>query len=663
MSTILSKLTSFFTLSIALCFLSVHAKDVDLADNPKFAHAMQVETRKINDFPVVFHYGQVRPDFNDISDNSYRVSKSLDGKWSFRFDPEAIGIDESWFAVKNDSSDWQEVVVPHCWDAMPGSLYWHWSDQSIKNPAHYNGSAWYKRSFEWEPSKGMCQRIAFLSVQQRVRVYLNGKEIAMHEGGGAPFSVDVTEHLITGSNNLVLKVSRLPNFKKKADGKGWDELRYVHTMHPKAPDCWPYAGILRSVDFIEESEISIRKTQIHTSNGKLHAAAIISNHSSKETTINVALKSTVIAVNEMIKKDIKIPAGQTRVIKFSSALSKKTTRWSTTSPTLYEAHVYLEDTSGATFDKLSSSFGVREFTTQDSNFMLNGKPIFLKGASVYDEHIERGGAITKEDHKNLFKLAIDSKCNFIRMHVTQRDPYTYQLADKLGILICGEWGGFWYEEESMKAQTKDKNSIYQTMGRCAVWDLMNHPSVVLWGLHNESHQYGDNYGEFIKMGQSLVREIDTVKRPITWSAWHPYHGDPNYHLADAVGFNEYRGTFDPFEKLDPDMAKTIKRNPNKPLIILENGAWATRGNRGKVDKQDTEDWQADLLKRQWKVLSKHSPGFAGYTYWLLTDYRSRKPYTGKKKANGYSRMGVYDESGNPKMVRDIFRNLPDPLAR
>lgn len=215
----------------------------------------------------------------------------------------------------------------------------------------------------------------------------------------------------------------------------------------------------------------------------------------------------------------------------------------------------------------------------------------------------------------------------------------------------------------MKAQTKDKNSIYQTMGRCAVWDLMNHPSVVLWGLHNESHQYGDNYGEFIKMGHSLVREIETQKRPITWAAWHPYNGQPNYKYADAVGFNEYRGTFDPFEKLDPDMSKTIKRNPNKPLIILENGAWAERGKRGKVGQQSTEDWQANLLKRQWKVLSKHSPAFSGYTYWLLTDYRSRKPYTGKKRSNGYSRMGVYDEFGKPKLVRDVFRDLANPLMR
>lgn len=164
------------------------------------------------------------------------------------------------------------------------------------------------------------------------------------------------------------------------------------------------------------------------------------------------------------------------------------------------------------------------------------------------------------------------------------------------------------------------------------------------------------------MSRELVLEIDYQKRPITWSAWHPHKGQPHFEHADAIGFNEYRGAMDPFKDLDPDLEKVIKQNPNKPFIIMENGAWSKRGSRGNVNHKNNENWQADLLKRQWEVLTKHTPEFSGYTYWLLKDYRSRKPYTGNKGQNGYSRMGIYDGKNLPKeLVREAYLNLADPL--
>jgi beta-glucuronidase len=137
-------------------------------------------------------------------------------------------------------------------------------------------------------------------------------------------------------------------------------------------------------------------------------------------------------------------------------------------------------------------------------------------------------------------------------------------------------------------------------------------------------------------------------------------GQPHFEHADAVGFNEYRGAMDPFENLEPDLERVIKENRDKPLIILENGGWSRLGDRGPKEQKGNEDWQAHLLTRQHEVLTRFAPPLSGYTYWLLNDYRSRKPYTGNKKSDGWSRMGMYDEFSQPKLVRDIFRNLSWP---
>ena len=617
---------------------------------------MQIETRELDGFPTVFHYGDIRPDFEDHSENPYRTRVSLDGAWQLRFDPDHVGIAEKWHST-SDLTDWTAVAVPHCWDMMEGGRFWDWSDRSEKNPPMYDGAVWYRRDFEATPVSGKHQRLEFLGVPHRVRIFLNGNLLAKHEGGGQPFSLNLTDKVRNGSNTLALQIIRLPNFREKKDGKGFDEIEYTHTRHPKAPDNWPYAGIPRSVSLITENLLTIRKTQIRTRDGNLEAVLCLSNHDSKPRKGLASIKSS--AAEPIDPLIFVIEPDSHQVLRLSAPLKKDAATWSPDAPALHELTATLSEDDQA-IDQLRSTFGIRTFRINGSRFLLNGKPIFLKGAAFYEEHPTRGNALTADDHRAFFKLTQDAKANFIRLHVAERHPLTYQLADQLGIMLCGEWGGFWYREKAMDAQTKDTKSIFQSLGRCALWDLMNHPSVVIWGIHNECHQFCPEYERFVKMGHELVDQHDWQLRPVTWAAWHPHMGQPHFEHADAVGFNEYRGAMDPFEKLEPDLKKTISNNPNKPLIILENGGWSVLGKRGPKDRKGNEDWQADLLTRQHEVLTRFAPPLSGYTYWLLVDYRSRKTYTGNKDSNGWSRMGMYNEYGQPKLVRDVFRDLEWP---
>ncbi len=629
----------------------------DLADTPEFAHAMEVETVELGGFPVVFQYGDIRPDFEDTAPNPHRTRAPLDGPWSFRFDPAAEGIAGKWESAAV-SEEWTQVEVPHCWDMMPGGRFWDWSDRTVNNPPFYDGAAWYRRDFEVEKAEGKVYRIEFLGVQQRARVFLNGRLLALHEGGGQPFSVAATAALRGGNNTLAVQVIRMPNFRPKADGKGFDEIETLHSQHPKAPDNWPYAGISRSVSLITEHSATLRKTQIRTRDGRLEAVVCVSNHGPAARDFRVGVSSP--AAGPFEEQGIRLEPGAKGVLRFSAGLKGDAGKWSPETPVVHGLTATLVE-DGKPVDTLRSSFGIRDFRVEGPRFLLNDKPVFLKGVAFYEEHPQRGNALTEADHRAHFKLAADARANFIRLHVGERDPLVYQLADRGGFMICGEWGGFWYKEKSMAAQSADARSIYQSHGRCAVWDLMNHPSVVIWGIHNESHQFCPEYETFVKTGGDLVRDHDWQMRPVTWAAWHPHQGQPHFEHSDAVGFNEYRGAMDPFEKLDPDLKRVTKENPGKPLVILENGGWSHRGTRGPKDQKGTEDWQADLMRRQHEVLVKHIPPLAGYTYWLLTDYRSRKTYTGNKRSDGWSRMGMYDEFGEAKLVRDVFRDLEWPL--
>ncbi len=625
----------------------------DFDDAPAYAHAMEIRTEEIDGFPVVTQHGRIRPDFSDRAPNPHRQRQRLDGKWHFRFDPENVGLKEGW-ATGEDLSGWSPVQVPHCWDMMPGGRFWDWSDRSHRNPPFYDGVAWYRRSFEAGEAEGKARRLEFLGLSHRVTVFLNGKELVRHEGGGQPFSIDVTEALKTGGNTLAVRIVRLPNFREKTDGDGFEEIEYVHGRHPKAPDNWPYAGIPRSVSLVTEDPAAIRKVQLRPSGATLKLAVCLSNRGSAARTMEVAPMSEVLT--GIGPRTVTLKPGERRVLRFSAKAKPATPRWSPTNPALHRLTV-TASADGGVFDEMRVAFGLRDFRIRGEQFVLNGEPVFLKGVAFYEEHPTRGHALTRADHEGLFKRAGQAGANFVRLHVAQRHPWTYELADRSGMMVCAEWGGFWYREKAMEAQTRDERSIFQSLARCALWDLMNHPSVVMWGTNNECHQFCDEYEPFVEMNHRLVDAHDWQQRPVTWAAWHPHQGQPHFEHADAVGFNEYRGAMDPFEELDPDMKRVAEENPGKPLIIMENGGWSKLGDRGPRDRKGTEDWQADLLRRQHEVLTRHLPPLAGYTYWLLADYRSRKTYTGNQGSDGWSRMGLYTPEGKAKMVRDVFRDL------
>lgn len=635
----------------------------DFGDHPGFAHAMDVRTRVVDGVPVVFHYGQVRPEFASGPPSASRERRVLGSGWEFRFDPRNEGEMAGWAESPTPDAAWLKVAVPHCWDVMPGGRFHDWTDTSPANPPHYDGAAWYRLAFEHQPKSGKRQRVEFLGVQQRARIYLNGREIALHEGGGQPFSIDVSDGLRDGPNLLALKVIRRANHRVLEQGSDKEpaEIEQIHGPYPKAPDQWPYAGITREVALITEPSVTLRKSLLRAGEGRFDAAVVVANHGSTAGTFEVGIGSRAFAAG-VDPVTVDVPAGGVRVVKFEARLEQDAASWSPSEPVLHPVTLRLRQ-GEAVVDEWHGTFGIRSIAAKDGRIVLNGKSVFLKGVAMYEETRQRGAALLPEDHERLFGCCRDAGADFIRLQVIQRSPLVYQTADRLGFMLTGEWGGFWYREAAMDAQTKDPRSIFQSHARCAVWDLMNHPSVVVWCTSNESHQFCPEYGPFVAKATEIVRELDWHQRPVSWAAWHPHKGQPEFQHGDIVGFNQYRGAMDPFEDLEPDMQRVARENPGKPLVIMENGAWARPGKRGGKDERDTEDWQADLLRRQHAVLARHVPPLAGYTYWILADYRSRKFYTANKEADGYSAMGLYGPDGQVKLVRDVFRDLKWPSTK
>lgn len=106
---------------------------------------------------------------------------SLDGMWRFSFDPKSEGVEGNWANGLPES-----ISMP-----VPASFCDFFTD---KDSREYCGDFWYETDFfvpeEWS---GRDIAIRFGSATHHARVFVNGVEVAQHEGGFLPFDVIVTD--------------------------------------------------------------------------------------------------------------------------------------------------------------------------------------------------------------------------------------------------------------------------------------------------------------------------------------------------------------------------------------------------------------------------------------------------------------------------------------
>ena len=114
---------------------------------------------------------------------------SLNGKWNA-----IIDLYDQGQRMKIYENRQPEGNVPGDWNSQSPEL------------KYYEGTVWYARHFDAKRLADKRQFLYFGAVSYRCKVYLNGKDIAEHEGGFTPFQVEVTDLLKDGDNFLAVEV-------------------------------------------------------------------------------------------------------------------------------------------------------------------------------------------------------------------------------------------------------------------------------------------------------------------------------------------------------------------------------------------------------------------------------------------------------------------------
>lgn len=572
-----------------------------------------------------------------IVDVDHRPVTSLDGNWHYLVDPTGRSLYTPDGAVRDNGYALNEH--PTLVGERKGQEYDFARASTLKVPGDWNtqeptlfryeGVLWYQRDFTFEPKPDMRTFLHIGAANYRSYVWVNQKRICDHEGGFTPFDCEVTAALHPGNNFVVIAV---------------DSTRLVDGIPGLITDWYNYGGLTRDVSLVDVPKAFVDDFDVHlkpkTMDGLAGYVHVVDATEGAPVTIRIpeaGLEATAKA-DAGGRAEFDIPA-------------KKLDLWSPQNPKLYKVQIE------AGQDKLSDDIGFRDIRVDGTEILLNGKPIFLKGANAHAEAPYRTGRVDSDkDVEAIFGFLKDLNANFVRLCHYPQDQRMERMADRDGIMVWSEipiWQHISYDKPLVYA--KAVAMLHEMIRRDR-----DKASVILWSVANETPD-NPTRTEFLKKLVVEAHKLDST-RPVTAALLQPNNPgetkiltDPLAQALDVVGMNEYVGWY----SYTPDQAENIKFEvPQKPIIISEFGAEAKIGNHGPKDQRWTEEFQIDFYRHNFVMLSK-IPQIRGFAPWVLMDFRSPTRNIPLLQ-DGYNRKGLISEDGKKKeaffLIQKIYKD-------
>lgn len=574
-----------------------------------------------------------------ITNVDHRTTQSLDGLWrviidpydtglrSYRDTPSANGFfrDAKPFSpadlVEYDFDTSPTLVVPGDWNTQrPELLY-------------YEGTVWYRRLFRLAPRDDRRMFVHFGAANYAARIYLNGELLGTHEGGFTPFQFEITDYLR----------------KSESDENAASQSLVVMVNNDRRPDAvptnntdwWNYGGLTRRVLLIETPTTLIRDAtlQLDPNDPNWAVGEIQLDGPQPQQAIRVEIPELHRTAST------KTGAEGRATLRISAAEAE---RWSPERPKCYTVRFVAET------DALEDEIGFRTIMVRGREILLNDEPIFLRGISLHEERPFDGGrAFSPEHAATLLGWARELNCNFVRLAHYPHNEAMLRAADRLGLLVWCEIPVYWtidFESEAVFENAARQLAEMITRDR-------NRACVAMWSVGNETPRTPARL-RFMRRLVQAARELDAT-RPITAALETHYRDDATIEIddplgaaLDILGCNEYIGWYDgPPSKADRLEWVTPY---DKPLIISEFGAGALAGRHGDAAARWTEEYQAEVYRRQLAMLER-IPFLRGTTPWILKDFRSpRRLLPGIQ--DGWNRKGVISERGQRKAAFEVLRD-------
>ena len=455
-----------------------------------------------------------------------------------------------WGEKVTDDNCWREYPRPQMvrsnWTCLNGS--WDYAITSVTNtpgrPTKWDGRIrvpfaiesalsgverllepdqflWYTRKITCDPKPGRRLLLHFDGVDFLASVFIGHREVldVPHAGASDPFTVDITDFVQKGDNELTVCV--WDPTEKHVQSRGKQSLQPSGCYYTRV------SGIWQTVWMEEVPELYIRSYRVIPD---IDAGTVLFEFDKVEG-------AGEVTVTTDMPKDFEL--------------------WSPENPKLYTFTARYGE------DEIRGYYAMRKFTKQRDakgvlRFFLNNRPYFVLG--TLDQGWWPDGLLTPpSDEAMAFDIQTLRKCGFntMRKHIKVEPLRYYYLCDKLGILVIQDMpSSNGWPTEAYVTGTMTRYGLYRAELKRMLDHLYNVPSIVMWMPFNEGWSQP---GEFLTHTTlDFVSSYDPSRLVGGPSGWQDFEGGetfstwrkplPSAHrpqgvceAGDTVDRHDYRG--------------------------------------------------------------------------------------------------------------------------
>ncbi|MBQ9678446.1 MAG: beta-galactosidase [Prevotella sp.] len=528
------------------------------------------------------HMGKSEVNFPVPEPTGHRYVQSLNNDWEITFNGNTFTHD-----------------IPINLDDYYGALQ--------KEHGNLHGKAVFTKTFVAPNLPDKQYFLRFEGVGTYADITLNGNFLGHYDIGRTTETIDITPSVKIGTENtLCVNISHPAGITDMpwVCGGCSSEWGFSEGSQP--------FGIFRPVTLEVTDPVRIEPFGVHVWHNldcdTLFIDTEVKNYSKESVTIDLINKLCEKSGKQVIRltDTITLKAGETRIVHQSSLLSNPK-RWTLEKPYLYHVNTILKR-EGKARESTDTPYGFNTISwprstghadyTGDNRFFLNGQPVFINGTCEYEHEFGQSHAFSNEQIEARIKLVKDLGFNAFRDAHQPHHLHYQELLNQEGILWWPQFSAhIWYD-------TPEFRESFKRHLRQWVKERRNSPSIILWGLQNESTLPKD----FAEECCAIIREMDPrcgTERLITtcnggegtdWNVVQNWSGT-------------YGGNIDNYgnEMKSPEQ-----------LLNGEYGAWRTLGNH--TGENYTEERFCEILKKKILLAESVKDSICGQFHWLLVSH-------------------------------------------